>query len=160
MGDGRVPVAKLFLVITVFCLGASCGSTQASTGSVDASTSREEQFVDGIDDKFRGVGEDVLQARQDVPELADPGIEPVLSHPIDVIEPGMYEMLAGPLGSSPDMTAMSTALPPQVVDSFTFDTGSLRPELTVREDGEVYLVVKLEVIEVDVPYHELQAWFY
>jgi hypothetical protein len=160
VGDCRVPVGRLFVVFAILCVGASCGSTQASVDSVDMTTSTREQTVAGIDEEFRGVGEDVLRARRDVPDLADPGIEPVLTHPVDVIGPGVYEMLAGPLDASPDMAAMSTALPPQVVDSFTFDTRSLLPELIVSEDGELYLAMHLDVSEVKVPYHELQAWFY
>jgi hypothetical protein len=104
------------------------------------------------------VGRQISLSRGDT--KAKHRLPPLLSAPVDVLAPGTYELVAGPVPKAVGKSySLGLTLPPDVRDHFVFDNNPLVGLSFIQRGSGRYLDAHLVVSTVTSPYYGLTVWF-
>jgi hypothetical protein len=108
--------------------------------------------------EWLAVGDQITKARSTNKSLSS-AIPPLLSSPVDIVNVGTYDLLAGPVSSSVNVKELGMTLPVDIESFFHIDGNPLSTVKLVQKNGGTYIDVPIAVSKVIRPYCGLTAWF-
>jgi hypothetical protein len=104
------------------------------------------------------VGNAIRKARLTNKGLSS-AIPPLRSSPVDIVNAGTYDLLAGPVFSNVDVKEIGMMLPVDIESFFHLDDNPLSTVKLVQKNGGTYIDDSIAVSKVIRPYCGLTAWF-
>jgi hypothetical protein len=150
-------------VLGLALVAGSCGQPSSSVnadGGTSQTTRPGELLSSSV--SWRTVGDDIREARGERDAVDSRGqkrISPVLSDPIDIVDPGSFEMRAGPVDFAGSvLPELAYSMPLDVSDYATVRVDqSSRPKL-IDDGGQIYITFGIVVSTVVKPYRGLTIW--
>ena len=147
--------AASFVVAALFL--SSCGTAKAEPSS-DVSSKTACSANAASSAYWVTVGNAIRKARLTNKGLSS-AIPPLRSSPVDIVNAGTYDLLAGPVSSSVDVKEIGMTLPGDIESFFHLNNNPLSTVKLVQKNGGTYVDVSVAVSKVIHPYCGLTGWF-